>query len=227
MRLHQVVRSVSRVAAQGCIVLATVGAEAEQTTEEGSRGMGAAMEPLTRFETNVEKRRWYGWQVLATSGTGAIALSISMWKALDGKSIPEAIYEPLIGLYVGGGPTVHWAHGEGGNGFVSLALNVGFPLAAATIGLGALPILEYLVKGECNFGLAENLDNLPSCRWYWATPYLLTAGLLAAPAFDAAFFAYSHPEPSHSAFAVAPLVSHNWQGQTALVGWMSTWTFSP
>lgn len=223
---HQVLRLVSRSAAQGCVGFATVVAEAQEPTVEASPTTDVASEALTRDETRARERNWYGWQVLATSGTAAVGLSVCMWKALDGKDVPEALYEPLLGLYVGGGPTVHWAHGEGEKGLASLGFNVGLPFAALALGV-LLTMIEYQVKDECDLGLAENLYNRPTCQWYRVTPYLLTASFLAAPVIDASFLAYSQPKSSHSAFAVAPLVSNNVPGRTALVGWMSTWTFSP
>lgn len=77
--------------------------------------------------------RWYGWQTLLSDASAVL---------LTGASA-----EVGLGLYVLGGPIVHWSHGNTGRGFASLSLRVGAPLA-----LGALFVATCEPEEEADFG---------------------------------------------------------------------------
>ena len=71
---------------------------------------------------------WYGWQTLATDAAAVTSLMLAANQRGDDG---EAFAWNALLLYSLGGPTVHWAHGNVGRGFGSLALRVGLPVTFA------------------------------------------------------------------------------------------------
>ena len=92
----------------------------------------AATPPAPPPHPDEADRRWYGWQIILTDGAAiasvAMAAHGSGWGDLG------------LTLYLGGGPVVHFAHGNAAKGAGSLALRVAVPLGSALVGglLGAL-----------------------------------------------------------------------------------------
>jgi hypothetical protein len=78
-------------------------------------------------------RHWYGWQTLipdlAALGLFSVAAKLNT-SAFNSNPIAVA----GVALYLGGGPTVHFAHGDIGRGFISLALRAGLPVGALLAG---------------------------------------------------------------------------------------------
>ncbi|MRG94139.1 hypothetical protein [Polyangium spumosum] len=72
--------------------------------------------------------RWYGWQTLIGVLAGDLITLVGQGSAVS--------YLGVVG-HVFSGPIVHWAHGNVGQGFASLGLNVGAPLGGGLIGMMA------------------------------------------------------------------------------------------
>jgi hypothetical protein len=76
------------------------------------------------------RTRWYGWQTLITDGA-----SLSMLIGAGSAKDSAGTWVALSGLtYALGGPTVHWAHGNGGKGAASLGLRLGLPVGLGLLG---------------------------------------------------------------------------------------------
>jgi len=144
-------------------------------------------------------KRWYGWQTLI----GVIASDLV---AIVGQG-SVVTYLGVAG-HVFTGPIVHWAHGHVGQGFASLGLNAGLPLAGGLIGVVA--------------GSGDGLAALG----YGAIGVLV--GALAAPALDISLLSTETVdapiEPKKgarallpSSVAVVPMVDQNRVG-LSLVG---------
>lgn len=121
---------------------------------------------------HVAKPTWYGTQTL----------------------IADAVSAPLVFVGVGvvtyalGPPIIHWAHGNAGTGFGSLALRVVMPLAGAGVG--------------CAVGGCEGRGE------YTGAAAGAIVGGLGIVALDAFVFAYEQPEAAPSArMRVTPTVS--------------------
>jgi hypothetical protein len=106
---------------------------------------------------------WYGWQILLVEGAG-LALLLA--------GVPAA---SLLVHFVGC-PVVHWAHGRGGAGFVSLGLRVGFLLGGPLVGV----VL---------FGLGGALAGRGDGVVLIGALIGLLAGAIAGPAIDIAVIA--------------------------------------
>ena len=79
-----------------------------------------------RSESNLEQRRWYGWQTLLTD---AAALGL-----LVGAASSQSTATPGLALYALGGPGVHAGHGHAGKALGSLALRVSLPVTVGYVG---------------------------------------------------------------------------------------------
>lgn len=81
------------------------------------------------------RSEWYGWQILLVDGA---SLASGLAVGLAGKAEPGA----AVGLtgYALGAPIVHWANGQVGAGFGSLALRVGTPISMAFWGYLAFAV---------------------------------------------------------------------------------------
>ena len=71
------------------------------------------------------RTHWYGWQTLLTDAAAVLGVYVS----------PDL----TLGLYLAGGPVVHWVHGNAGRGFASLGLRVGAPV-----------VLTYALVSTCD-----------------------------------------------------------------------------
>ncbi|MGH7435363.1 MAG: hypothetical protein ACRENE_06790 [Polyangiaceae bacterium] len=123
------------------------------------------------------QRTWYGWQTLLVDGASFLILFAGT--GLAGQTETRGEGQALAGLflvgYLGGGPTVHWAHGHVGRGFGSLGLRVGLPMGGALLGLLAAassPASNNGLTGIADIGLGFVL------------------GIIAAPIVDAAWLAF-------------------------------------
>jgi hypothetical protein len=75
------------------------------------------------------KEEWYGYQTLIVDGASSAMI---FGPLLLGKGDPEGSVMLAGALtYIGGGPVVHWLHGNVGPGFGSFALRVGLPVSGA------------------------------------------------------------------------------------------------
>jgi hypothetical protein len=141
---------------------------------------------------------WYGWQTLISDGA-ALALLVG---AGGSKNNSGALLAASGLTYTFGGPIVHWAHGNGGRGAVSLGLRVGAP-----IGLG---LLGFAVGSALDSGRSENYGGIV----FGALGFVI--GIPTAIAIDAAVIAREpvedepevqakvQPPPQRAAFTVAP-----------------------
>jgi hypothetical protein len=77
-------------------------------------------------------RKWYGDQVLI--GYGASDLLVAAGIISGGEAPGLALVGTGLVVQVFAAPIVHWSHGHVGRGFLSLGLNGGLPLAAASLG---------------------------------------------------------------------------------------------
>ena len=67
------------------------------------------------------ERRWYGWQTLLTDGTSAFTLYVAA-DSVDDDATQQTLVEIAVLGYLAGAPVVHWANGQTGIGFASLAM---------------------------------------------------------------------------------------------------------
>ncbi|MBI2892774.1 MAG: hypothetical protein HYY06_04430 [Deltaproteobacteria bacterium] len=125
--------------------------------------------PLRVAHERPEARRWYGWQILVVDFASMML-------------IPAAGIG--VGGYALGGPIVHWAQGETGRGFGSLAMRV---LSPTLLGLGGAAVM--CANGECDGemgGLAAAVGLLIGAA----------IGAVSAIAVDVAVLGYGPAEPT-------------------------------
>lgn len=138
---------------------------------------------------------WYGYQILAALGVSHLTLIV-------GAATEDVT---IIGMGIGGhflsAPIVHWANGEVGRGFGSLAMNVGLPLGGLFVGYGVGAI-----TGD------------PSASGVGAI-LVGAMGLIAAPVIDVAALAYKKPSGSSDSAAgwptrvmLTPVLGHELTG---------------
>jgi hypothetical protein len=133
------------------------------------------------------QRTWYGWQILLVdAGSFFLVLEGS---GLSGQAASRGEGQALAGLallgYLGGGPTVHWAHGHVAKGFGSLGLRAGLPVAGGLLGLG-VAVSSPNTSGNGFAALADiGLGVL--------------LGLIAAPIVDVAWLAFDEAPQGESA----------------------------
>jgi hypothetical protein len=108
------------------------------------------------------RRRWYGWQNLVADGVTIVAASATQR--------PEVF---LVG-YLAAGPVIHWAHENVWQGFASLGLRAGLPVALGFMG-AAVDSGHCSADFGCGFG---------------GFVVGLVVGSVAAIAIDAAVLAY-------------------------------------
>lgn len=148
-------------------------------------------------------RIWYGWQNLLVDGAGqtsAIALGVIM----AGRDGGASAMGTGLATYVLGGPIVHFAHGNVGKGFGSLALRAGLPASGALAGA----VIELRSCGGESFcGLSGGF-------------FGLAVGTVGAIVLDASVLAYKKVPPESTAkrssrfesLAVLPSLSHDGAG---------------
>lgn len=79
----------------------------------------------------VRIRRWYGWRIIIED---VLSSALSASGAASGSNVAQYMG---AGIFVLGGPVMHWTQGNVGTGFLSLAMRVVFPLAGFGIAYGA------------------------------------------------------------------------------------------
>jgi hypothetical protein len=88
-----------------------------------------APRPAVDMQPKKVKEEWYGYQNLIVDGA---ATAMIFGPLLLDKGKPEGSIMLAGALtYIGGGPVVHWLHGNVGPGFGSFALRVGLPVTGA------------------------------------------------------------------------------------------------
>jgi hypothetical protein len=114
---------------------------APDTKAERSASVPASPQPATTPVPLVRlnpERRWYGWQILLTDGA-AVASVAASGQGVGWSAVSSA-------LYLGGGPVVHFVHGNVAKGFGSLGIRVGIPLGGALLG-GAIGLVAWGSNG--------------------------------------------------------------------------------
>ncbi len=111
----------------------------------------AAPAPVYESITTTER---YGYQIALADGA-AIAAGLATENG-----------GAMIGLYLAGGPIIHFSHGQVGRGFLSLGLRVGLPYLGAIVGAAV---------GESN---CQGVDD----EWFCGVGELLLGGALGAVA---------------------------------------------
>jgi hypothetical protein len=79
------------------------------------------------------ERRWYGWQTLATDGAAFALIIYAGTQQFEGGPAVLAVTTGVTTFFLGA-PTVHWAHGRIGTGFLSLGARLVAPLLGAAVG---------------------------------------------------------------------------------------------
>lgn len=125
-------------------------------------------------------RTWYGWQTLLVDGAafGLLVLGGSMRRSGDGTNAPTVIGS--LGYFFGA-PSVHWAHGNVGNGFISLAIRGG---STALFIAGIVNCVEFYGRGTNGGCTLMTIGAL---------------GMIAAIPIDAAALAWENPSPEETA----------------------------
>lgn len=88
-----------------------------------------AERPAVDMKPRKVKEEWYGYQNLIIDGA-ATAMIFGPLLLERGKPESSVMLAGAL-TYIGGGPVVHWLHGNVGPGFGSFALRVGLPVSAA------------------------------------------------------------------------------------------------
>jgi hypothetical protein len=76
---------------------------------------------------------WYGWQTLLAD-LGAITLGVAALSQSDSRSLARPLGVASAALYLGGGPAIHFVHGQAAEGIEDALLRLGAPVAGALIG---------------------------------------------------------------------------------------------
>jgi hypothetical protein len=118
---------------------------------------------------------WYGWQTLAFDGVVALDVASFGFGHIPGppSAIGTAWEVAGVTTYLAATPIVHWAHGNVGEGFGSLAMRTFAPL----VGLGVGFVLAW---------------NNSSCFQVCFETFT-AAGLLVGPVVDASLLAWASP----------------------------------
>jgi hypothetical protein len=114
----------------------------------------AALTPATFAvippDTGKRSRTWYGWQTLTTDGITATVVAVSLF-TLSGGNRSLFLAELGVGaaIYALGAPIVHWAHGNAGTGFGSLAMRLPCGVIAyfSALALAYLPVTAVGLAG--------------------------------------------------------------------------------
>ncbi len=77
-----------------------------------------------RSEKPRSAQRWYGWQTLIADTMNISALSLAAYPVDDYATQESLVEIGLLGYFVGP-PIVHWANGQAGKGWASLAIRTG------------------------------------------------------------------------------------------------------
>jgi hypothetical protein len=169
---------------------------AEEEAVVTAQGPKVEVEPAPR-------KIWYGWQILAVDGGGqtlAVLLGVTLGNQ-DGGAIGLGTG---LATYALGGPIVHFAHGNVGKGFGSLALRVGLPPASAFTGAA-------IERSNCSSEMFCGLTG---------AALGLVVGTVSAIVLDTAVLAYKRVPPETTAkrssgfesLVVVPNLSHESAG---------------
>lgn len=79
----------------------------------------------------VRVRRWYGWRIIVED---VLSSTVSFVGASTGSNVLQYVG---VGIFMLGGPVIHWTQGNVGTGFLSLTMRLIFPLAGFGIAYGA------------------------------------------------------------------------------------------
>lgn len=99
---------------------------------EPTPGASRAEGPESCWEIESE-RHWYGWQTLATDGAAFALIAYAGTQQFTG-ALPNVASTTAVAMLLLGAPTVHWAHGRIGTGFLSLGMRLVAPLLGAVVG---------------------------------------------------------------------------------------------
>lgn len=142
----------------------------------------------------------YAYQTLLSDGAAAALLAAGLLR--DDADFGVNLYSTGLAIYALGAPTVHFAHGQLGNGFRSLGVRVGLPL------LGML-------AGGLVGPKRDSCDDSSSCnRSSLGTGIGLGLGALAAAALDAGLLARARVVDRPPPPLLAPTVSYHRSGFT-------------
>jgi hypothetical protein len=137
-----------------------------EVARPSAAGIASGTEPDRNdavFDSAPRQRSWYGWQILLLDGLG-LGLSVAGILAQT-----PAIGGTGLGIFLAGGPAVHFAHGNVATGFASLGLRAGGTMLFSFVGL--LFVLH---------------DTLSDANW----AILLASGGAAVSAIDAGLLSY-------------------------------------
>jgi hypothetical protein len=119
-----------------------------RATEEGE----TSVDTPSGTATVKAERTWYGWQVAAAGGTGAVILSIGMFTHDAAGTMQKAdnlFFFPVgLATYLLGGPIIHWSNDNLGRGALSFGLNVAVPLTVGFTG-GAVACSREAAGSQC------------------------------------------------------------------------------
>jgi len=154
----------------GAIVLLThvaIDASAQTSSKAGQTDPPVSSSPT-----------WYGWQTLAFDGVVALDVASFGYGQIPGPPSTIGTLWEVVGVttYLAAAPIVHWAHGNVGAGFGSLAMRVFGPLVGLGMGL-------------------ELAFNNPSCFQVCFAGFT-AAGMLVGPVVDASVLAWASPPQS-------------------------------
>ena len=99
---------------------------------EPTPGAARAEGPESCSEVESE-RHWYGWQTLATDGAAFALIVYGGTQQFEG-ALPVVATTTGVATFFLGAPTVHWAHGRIGTGFLSLGTRLVAPLLGTVVG---------------------------------------------------------------------------------------------
>ena len=151
-----------------------------------------SLSSAARAEDSRPPGRWYGWQTLTVDG-GSLALGGTLLGLGAESSTVRAVGGSLLaGGYVLGAPTVHWAHGRIGRGFISLGLRASVPLATGLIAYGLHRAGGGGGLGDNDCGLHEDCSG--PAGWSRAAGAGLLLGAAGVIALDAAVLARTSSE---------------------------------
>lgn len=93
--------------------------------------------PAATFPSDGVHQEWYGWQTLTVDGAALLLATLGLAaSAGDQGSGGDGTLTLATGLFLLGGPVVHFAHENVTQGFASLGLRVATPVLFALVGYG-------------------------------------------------------------------------------------------
>lgn len=184
--------------AQGAAVEPSATAQSGAAVQPNAEA-APAVKPPPLDESEFEPRtKWYGWQNLVMDGSAVSLIALATASETPALSVAGML------TYVAGSPIVHWAHGNVGTGFGSLAMRVA---AFATFAGGSIACAS------------NSLDDSSSDGGGCAVAAIGILLVPAAMAVDAAVLAYDDVPPKPTASShLLPWV--NKQREAVGVSWL-------